>query len=49
MAAKKFAVSMEHKLLSRLDHLVKSRAFRSRSREYGGIWGNMGGNMGTDY
>ena len=32
MAAKKFAVSMEPELLSRLDRLVKNRAFRSRSQ-----------------
>ena len=32
MAVKKFAVSMEPELLSRLDHLVKNRAFRSRSQ-----------------
>ena len=32
MAAKKFAVSMEPDLLSRLDRLVKNRAFRSRSQ-----------------
>ncbi len=31
MAAKKFAVSMAPELLSRLDRLVKNRAFRSRS------------------